>query len=141
MGCINSTTTKLKNCDIHNTHFLNYGNTPAKVLSVYDGDTITVAIPFQKTILKEKCRLAGINAPEIRGVSKQEKERALKSKARLEELTLNKIIWLKCEEHREKYGRVLVTIFLTNKGLKTDDSKQCVNDILLHEGLAKVYKC
>ena len=44
----------------------------AKVVSVYDGDTITVDIDlgFGIVLKKQKLRLLGINTPEVRGAEK-----------------------------------------------------------------------
>ena len=46
----------------------------AEVVSVYDGDTITVDIDlgFNVVLRKQKIRLGGINTPEIRGEEREE---------------------------------------------------------------------
>ena len=49
----------------------------AKVIKVYDGDTITVDIDlgFGIMLRKQTLRLYGINTPEVRGESKEEGKR------------------------------------------------------------------
>ena len=46
----------------------------AKVVAVYDGDTITVDVDlgFEIAMLKQKLRLYRINAPEVRGSERPE---------------------------------------------------------------------
>ena len=38
----------------------------AKVVSVYDGDTIKVVFPLHETLYKWNCRLTGVDTPELR---------------------------------------------------------------------------
>jgi len=51
---------------------------PVEIISVYDGDscTVNVDIGFGWRKTKLKCRLYGIDTPEIRGSSAEEKELA-----------------------------------------------------------------
>ena len=66
----------------------------AKVMSVYDGDTIRVDIDLGlKTWIKnESIRLGRINAPEVRG---SEKVKGIKSRDYLRKLILKKKLLLK----------------------------------------------
>jgi micrococcal nuclease len=104
-------------------------NYRAKITSVYDGDTCTALVDLGFRITFEiKIRLLGIDTPELRG---EEREMGLKSKARLEELVLNKDVIIKTDKDKtEKYGRWLAEIFV-------DDLN--VNQTLLSEGLATKY--
>ena len=55
-----------------------------KVVKVYDGDTITVATPLDNTrapIYHFSVRLRGIDSPEIRGKTPEEKAAALKARS------------------------------------------------------------
>ena len=45
----------------------------AKVVSVYDGDTIKVVFPLSNVYYKWNCRLTGVDTPEIRTRCKKEK--------------------------------------------------------------------
>ena len=73
----------------------------AKVIKVYDGDTITVAakLPFkQSPIYRFSVRLRSIDSPEIKGNSKKECDLAIASRDALHNLIFGKIIELKNNE-------------------------------------------
>lgn len=102
----------------------------AKIISVYDGDTVTanISLGFNMWMLKQKIRLYGIDTPELRG---EERADGLVAKARLEELVMNKEILL--ESHLDKsgkFGRWLGTLIV--EGVN-------VNQLLVDEGLAEDY--
>jgi micrococcal nuclease len=104
----------------------------AFVTKVYDGDTITVEVDLGfKTFVKgEKIRLSGINAPEVRGKSR---EAGLKSRNFLRELILNKEILLETiKDKKGKYGRYLGEIYL-----KEDNGNWLnINKLLVDKGFA-----
>lgn len=83
----------------------------AKVLSVYDGDTIKVAFPSDGTMYRWNCRLSGVDTPEIRTKDLKEKEYGYKVRDALREKILGKIVRVKCGEF-DKYGRLLLEVFL-----------------------------
>ena len=98
------------------------------VVSVYDGDTITVNVElgFHVSLSKEKFRLYRINTPEVRG---SEKEKGIISRDWLRERILNKeVILVTHKDKKGKYGRWLADIWL-------DDV--CINDELVDKGLAE----
>ena len=104
----------------------------AKVIDVYDGDTITVELDLGFKIKKEeKIRLAGINTPEVRG---EERELGLTSRDRLRELILGKDIVITTFKDKKgkygRYGRYIADIYL-------EGDESCINDLLVSEGLAK----
>ena len=86
-----------------------------KVVKVYDGDTITVAskILGSKKIYRFSVRLNGIDAPEIKGKTQEEKNAAIISRDVLREKILGEIVLLK-DVKTEKYGRLLATVYLNN---------------------------
>ena len=45
----------------------------AKVVSVYDGDSIKAIFPFNDTLLKWTCRIDGVDTPEVRTRNADEK--------------------------------------------------------------------
>jgi len=110
-------------------------NYRANVVGVYDGDSVTLDIDLGLGVWSkgQKCRLAGINTPEIRA---EERPEALKAKQRLCELILGKQVAISTEKDKTgKYGRWLVTIWdLDSDGVWTN-----INDLLLLEGYAEVY--
>ena len=103
----------------------------AFVRKVYDGDTVTVDIDlgFDVVLKAQKIRLTRIDAPEVRG---SERAEGLKSRDALREKIGNKWIRIKTQKDKKgKYGRWLGELWL---------GEECVNDWLLTEGLARVYK-
>ena len=86
----------------------------AKVVKVYDGDTITVAaqLPFNVyPVYRFSVRLRSIDSPEIRGQSEKECVLAIQSRDALHNLIFGKIIELR-NNGKEKYGRILADIYL-----------------------------
>ena len=85
----------------------------AKVIKVYDGDTITVAakLPFDDSpIYRFSVRLRNIDSPEIKGESEKECNLAIQSRDALHTLIFGKIIELR-NNGKEKYGRLLADLY------------------------------
>ncbi len=106
----------------------------ARVVRVYDGDTIHVDIDLGLStwIKKEKLRLARINAPEIRG---SQRPAGLAARDFLRNLILDKeVIVQTIKDRKGKYGRYLAEIWL-----QTENGWENVNDRMLAEGFAQPY--
>ena len=103
----------------------------AKLHSVYDGDTIRLDIDlgFGVWLNKQTIRLAGIDAPELRGT---ERENGLKAKEALNEMLQKaKSISLRTfRDKKGKYGRWIAIIYADNTN---------VNEWMIENGFAKVY--
>ena len=102
------------------------------VIKVYDGDTITIAttLPIiDSPLYRFSVRLNGIDTPEMKGTTDDEKTAAVEVKNILTTMLLNKKVVLKNLQN-EKYGRILADVYL-------DDL--CINDWLLRERLAVKY--
>ena len=89
---------------------------------MYDGDTITVATMINNAknlpvAYKFSVRLMGIDAPEIKGDSINEKKIAIESRDKLRDKILNKIIRLEIIETPEKWGRILAKVFLDDEDI------------------------
>ena len=104
----------------------------AKVIDVYDGDSIKVEIDLGFGVHQTPVtlRLYGLNAPEVRGAQRQEglvSRDWLRAKILGEKVTIKTI-----RDKKGKYGRYLAVVFLGD---------QNINDQLVAEGLAeyKVY--
>jgi len=99
----------------------------AKILSVYDGDTVTAMVDLGFEIRKKiKIRLYGINAPEIRGKQRPE---GLKSRDYLRSLILYKNVIIQTfKDKKGKYGRYIGIIHL-------DDEN--INEVLVESGHAE----
>lgn len=84
-----------------------------RVIKVYDGDTITIAskLPFNDSPLyRLSVRLNGIDTPEIKGKTEDEKLAAKQTRDALAGLILNKYVTLK-NIQTEKYGRILADVY------------------------------
>ena len=85
----------------------------AKVIKVYDGDTITVSskLPYNDSpIYRFSVRLRNIDSPEIKGESEKECILAIQARDALHNLIFGKIIELR-NNGKEKYGRLLADIY------------------------------
>jgi len=85
-----------------------------QVIKVYDGDTITIAskLPYPESLLyRFQVRLLGIDSPEIKGKTIEEKNAAKISQKALESMILQKIVYLK-NIGTEKYGRILADVYI-----------------------------
>ena len=101
----------------------------ATVVHVVDGDTIDVDIDlgFFTVLHKQRIRLHGIDAPEVRG---RERYAGLESKAWLEQNIGGKEIELVTfKDAKGKYGRWLGVIYF---------NKQNINQLLVEMELAEI---
>jgi endonuclease YncB( thermonuclease family) len=97
----------------------------AKVLSVYDGDTITIGFKFRGNYWKSSLRIYGIDTPELKPRRQgrteesiiQEKEAAEKARDYLSGRILGKLITVKFNKLNDKYGRLLGEVFLGRENL------------------------
>lgn len=100
-----------------------------QIVKVVDGDTVDLIIDVGFDIhIKQRIRLAGINAPETKTLNEEEKKRGLEARAWLTERLLNKQLIIKTIRE-EKYGRMLGHIYING-------SKVSVNEEMLTLGLA-----
>jgi len=105
-----------------------------KVLSIYDADTIRVDIDLgmNLSLMNQSMRFNRINAPEVRGESREE---GLKARDYLRERIDQKKVLIQTEkDEKEKYGRYLAEVWLKENGTYVN-----INDELVKKGFA-VYK-
>ena len=102
-----------------------------RIIRVIDGDTFEIMfdLGFYVTV-KTKCRLLGIDTPEIRGINKK---KGLKVKSHVKELILDKTFEMDVLKTTGKYGRWLVDIYLD----KT--KKQTLTQYLLDKKMGKKF--
>lgn len=112
----------------------------ADVVSVYDGDTITVDIQlgFGITLNKQKVRLADVDTPELRGA---DKVRGKEVRDWVRAQILNKrIIIVTSKDEKGKYGRWLGEVFFTDSAVITAstavESLRNLNTELVERGMA-----
>ena len=125
----------------------------ARVIEVYDGDTMTIVMNINGSFLKFKARLVGIDTCEIRSKNSKNRELAVKAKNRLIQLVSGRqfddsskkkdvssfldddvfLIWVHCFEF-DKYGRILVDCF------DAPTSSKSFSNILITERLGYHYE-
>ena len=108
----------------------------ARCVSVYDGDTINVCFPLhdenhQLKLWRFRVRLEGIDTPEIKSETTQERTRAIQARDYLRYLILDKDVKLVCGDF-DKYGRLLAYVFV-------DGYDQSLNRRMVEYGHAVVY--
>lgn len=105
-------------------------NYKAKIIDVYDGDTVTAMVDLGFLHFQEmKLRLYGIDTPELRG---EEREQGIVVRDILREMVLGKEVTIRSYKDKQgKYGRYLANIILED-GLE-------VNQWLVDNGHAKEY--
>lgn len=104
----------------------------ATVTNVHDGDTLTVDIPlgFDVVMKNQKVRFLGLDAPELSTPAGKEVAAYVQALLNHKEITLLIEVDAQGNPNREKYGRLLVTVFLGDEN---------INLRLLKEGKAKAY--
>lgn len=106
--------------------------TGGQVIKVYDGDTITIAtkLPFiDSPLYRLSVRFNGIDTPEIKGKTEDEKNAAKSARDALSNLILNKVVVLK-NIQSEKYGRILAEVYL---------DELCINEWMIQQRYAVKY--
>ncbi len=116
----------------------------AKIISVYDGDTVTAVVDLGFHLSKTvKLRLARIDTPEMRGSAKEKKAGRL-AKQFVVDKVLNKDVFIRTSK-TGKFGRFIAEIDIpAGENFMPDPSSNIIgvnlNDWLVGEGLAKYYK-
>lgn len=147
---------KIHECDYENTPSFSLENNiyVAKVVDIYDGDTVTCAINIFGKYYKFNVRLSGIDTCEMQS---KNREKALEARMRLFDLvTGNKgvvfdrnlprknlrdklkqskcLVWIRCGPF-DKYGRLLGWLY-DYEDLEMENS---FNNVLVNEKLAYPY--
>jgi len=110
-NAIDSCSDDIKNCSTKNLFSLEGLVCAANIFHIYDGDSFYMNIIFHNEVITFKCRLAGLDTPEMRSHDELEKSLALIAKQRVYELVDDTIVCVSCGKF-DKYGRVLVDITL-----------------------------
>ena len=111
----------------------------SKIVGVHDGDTVNALIQCNDSIFKFRCRLARIDAPELKSTNEQEKKQAIHSRDMLSSLVLNQIVRLKIGKN-DKFSRPLVDIYIPGANEESEENEEiCVNDWLVTNNFARLY--
>ena len=124
----------LEDCTEKNTDFFSLDGlkTKAKVVDIYDGDSVTIVLKCFNEFKKFKCRITGIDTPELRTRNLREKKHGYAARDFLISVIkkCHDIVDVECHEF-DKYGRLLITIF------DTDGAN--VSEQMIENGFAKQY--
>lgn len=109
----------------------------ARIVSVYDGDTVTVDIDlgFGVWMKKQKLRLFGINAPEMRGPEKIQGKISRDALRQMCPVGAD-IVVATMSDKKGKYGRWLADIWYSTTS-NPDGPMMSANETLVSRGLAK----
>lgn len=102
----------------------------AKVVHVYDGDTVHLVFEFLGQMFKWHTRIAHVDTPELKTKNQEEKKMGYEARDKLRELIDNKLVDIVCLDF-DKYGRVLAEITYNNER---------VDEWLIKNGYAKSYE-
>lgn len=127
----------------------------ARVVSVYDGDTVTLVFPMATGMNKFSARLFGIDTCEMKSKEVNNRALAIRARNRLLELITGRaiageaplskkeivqllsedvyIVWIECMEF-DKYGRILLRMYSG-----PDKKDKSFSDVLVDEKLAYQY--
>ena len=114
---------KLSQCDTDNTPKYEFKNITklCKVIDVYDGDTITIAIRLEKTIYKSKVRMFGYDSPEMKPLKKLENRVEIIANAKVAQTALSEKIMGQIVSAEllgfDKYGRLLANIHYSGENI------------------------
>ena len=129
----------------------------ARVVDIYDGDTLTIILPFNDSYHRFAVRLLGIDTPEMKSKLVDNKKKAIRARNTVMQWVLpNKIInleepytrkqiqemlasevsliWVKCDIF-EKYGRLMIEAFSDFQS----PASESFSKRLIREGLAYEY--
>ena len=81
----------------------------AKVVDVYDGDTIRIVLSMYGKLYKFNSRIQHVDTPEIRTRNKEEKKYGFYVRNKLRDKILDKVFTIICDDF-DKYGRLLLDI-------------------------------
>lgn len=83
----------------------------AKVVYIYDGDTMHVVFKKFGQFYRWNCRIMGVDTPELKTKNQYEKKHGLKVRDATREALMDKIVKIKCFTF-DKYGRLLIDVVM-----------------------------
>lgn len=119
--------------------------TKAKIVDVYDGDTVTLVFYFNNIPIKDSFRMFGYDAPELKPL-KTIPHRELHIRAGqfvrdfLKQKILGQVVWVKfCQE--EKYGRLMGFLYMVNPDQSSVfNEENNINEFVISKGYGKPYE-
>lgn len=113
---------------------------PCKCISVYDGDTIHVAVKLYGKLADITIRMYGYNSAEIRTKNLEEKEKGYAAKKYMEGLVLGKNLIVHIVGEDKYGGRWLGNVYTVMETANNQlSATACVNKIMVAEGYGVEY--
>jgi endonuclease YncB( thermonuclease family) len=120
--------------------------TKAKVVDVYDGDTVTIVFYFHNLPVKDSFRMYGYDSPELKPL-KTTPHRELHINAGkvareyIKRRLLEKIVWVKFLQE-EKYGRLMGSLYTISPHSPDQflGNEEEINQTMITKGYGKPYK-
>lgn len=107
---------ELLNLDIKKVQGFSFNTmeTYAKVIRCFDFNKLEVVFKFNNVFVRYICIINGIKDIQIDGNIINNNRNTEEGKKKLENLILNKIIYMKCHGF-DKFGRIIIDLFQNNK--------------------------
>lgn len=117
--------------------------TKAKIVSVYDGDTVTLVFYYHNIPIKDSFRMLGYDSPELKPVKTIENRElhihaGRVAKEYLSSKILDHLVWVKFSQE-EKYGRLMGTLYYCHEGQTEPDINDNINAEMILKGYGKPY--
>ena len=110
----------------------------AKIVHIYDGDTMHVVFKEFGSFYRWTCRIVGVDTPELRTRNENEKKLGYKVRDILREKLLDKIVKIKCGKF-DKYGRLLIDVYVPNEMKREDAETGMLSEWLIDNEYAYEY--
>ena len=130
----------LKSKTKENTEYMSMENNTyqAKIVYIYDGDTMHVVFKEFGKYFRWNCRISGVDTPELRTKNLREKEMGYKVRDELRKLFMDKIVKIKCGEF-DKYGRLLIDVYVPDDIRSENKTEQMLSEWLIENKYAYAY--
>lgn len=112
--------------------------TYARVIKVYDADTITILFEYNGNIVKYNIRISGIDAPELKSKMDKEKELSKQGQKYVSDLILNTIIKVKFGDF-DKYGRIIGEVMILTSPRSKNFKEMNLSELLIEGGYVREY--
>lgn len=134
----------------HPSHELNHttkDNTPylsfngetheAKIVYIYDGDTIHIVFKYKNQFYRWNCRINGVDTPELRTKNQKEKKKGYEVRDLVSTYFQDRIVRVKCFDF-DKYGRLLIDVYMP-KDVPNKTNCEMFSQWLIDNGHAYAY--
>lgn len=119
--------------------------TKARVVDVYDGDTVTIVFYFQDHPIKDSFRMLGYDSPEMKPLKTIPNrdlhiQAARVARKYLHDTIIDQIVWVHFVQE-EKYGRLMGELFMIDPHHPNyfTGKEKSINATMIQKGFGKPY--